>query len=149
MNIDQIMTRRLVTVEMDDKLSVIKDIFDHLKFHHVLVVEHKRLVGVVSDRDLLKAISPGVGTRTETTRDTATLTKRAHQVMTRTPVTLHPGATLADAIGLFNAHRVSCIPVVDNDFKPVGIVSWRDILKALADTLPGAVPSAGTPDPQR
>ena len=132
MNIEQIMSRRIVTVEMDDKLSVIKDIFDHLKFHHVLVVENKKLVGVISDRDLLKAVSPNLGTRTETIKDVETLAKRAHQIMSRKPITLHPDATLADVVNLFDSHQISCIPVVDTDFKPIGIVSWRDVLKAFA-----------------
>ena len=132
MKIEQIMSRGIVTVEMDDKLSVIKEIFDHLKFHHVLVVEFKKLVGVVSDRDLLKAISPNLGARTETTKDVASLAKRAHQIMTRKPITLHPDATLTDAVNLFTSHQVSCIPIVDNDYRPVGIVSWRDALKALS-----------------
>jgi acetoin utilization protein AcuB len=132
MKIEQIMSRGIVTVEMDDKLSVIKEIFDHLKFHHVLVVEFKKLVGVVSDRDLLKAISPNLGSRTETTKDVASLAKRAHQIMTRKPITLHPDATLADVVNLFTSHQVSCIPIVDNDYRPVGIVSWRDALKALS-----------------
>jgi len=134
MNIEQIMTRRIVTVEMDDKLSVVKEIFDHLKFHHLLVVEYKKLVGVISDRDLLKAISPNLGSRTETTKDAATLAKRAHQIMNHKPITLRPEASLIDAVNLLTSQPISCIPVVDNDRIPVGIVSWRDVLKALVAT---------------
>ncbi len=56
-----IMTARVVTVEMDDRLEVVKEIFDTMRFHHLLVVdEHKKLSGVVSDRDLLRALSPYV-----------------------------------------------------------------------------------------
>jgi acetoin utilization protein AcuB len=32
---------------------------------------------------------------------------------------------------LLLAHRISCIPIVDDEFKPIGIVSWRDLLKSL------------------
>ncbi len=52
--------------------------------------------------------------------------------MTRQPVTLHPESEISDAIRLFLEHRVSCIPIVGQDFKPVGIVSWRDVLKTFA-----------------
>jgi CBS domain-containing protein len=45
---------------------------------------------------------------------------------------LHPDATISDAVNLFNTHKISCIHVVDNEFRPLGIVSWRDILKAVA-----------------
>lgn len=125
------MSTRIVTVEMDDKLSVVKDIFDHLRFHHVLVVEYKKLVGVVSDRDLLKVISPKLGTRVETTKDVATLGKRVHQIMTRKPITLRPEDSIRDAVQLITTQNISCIPIVDGEFRPVGIVSWRDLLKSL------------------
>lgn len=131
MSIKNIMTENLVTVEMDDTLATVKDIFDNLKFHHLLVVESGRLVGVVSDRDLLKALSPNIGTMSETFNDLATLNKRVHLIMTRKPMTLHPEAPVGDAVRLFIGNRVSCIPIVDNEFRPLGIVSWRDILKAL------------------
>jgi acetoin utilization protein AcuB len=130
-----VMSTRLVTVEIDDPLEVVKEIFDSVKFHHLLVVDSgKKLCGVISDRDLLRALSPYIGTASENARDTATLKKRVHQIMTRQPVTLPPEATVADAVKIFLEHRVSCIPVVGPGFKAVGIVSWRDVLKSL--TLP-------------
>ena len=46
------MTTRLVTVEIDDPLEVVKQIFDSVKFHHLLVVDSAtKLCGVISDRD--------------------------------------------------------------------------------------------------
>jgi acetoin utilization protein AcuB len=132
MNVRSIMTARVVTVEMDDRLDVVKKIFDTLKFHHLLVVDdRKKLSGVVSDRDLLKALSPYVGSAAETARDIATLNKRVHQIMSRNPLTLHPEAQIADAVELLLKERISCIPIVDREFKPVGILSWRDVLKSL------------------
>jgi acetoin utilization protein AcuB len=135
MSLASVMTARLVTVEIDDPLEVVKQIFDSVKFHHLLVVDSAtKLCGVISDRDLLRALSPYIGTASENARDTATLKKRVHQIMTRQPVTLPPEATVADAVKVFLEHRVSCIPVVGPGFKAVGIVSWRDVLKSL--TLP-------------
>jgi acetoin utilization protein AcuB len=132
MELRSIMTARVVTVEADDTLEVVKRIFDAMKFHHLLVVDSgKTLCGVISDRDLLRALSPYVGTASENARDTATLRKRVHQIMSRKPLTLPPEASVTDAINLFLASRVSCIPIVDPHLKPVGIVSWRDVLKTL------------------
>jgi acetoin utilization protein AcuB len=127
-----IMTTRVVSVEPDDSLEAVKQIFDSVKFHHLLVVEKGRLCGVISDRDLLRAVSPYVGTLSENSRDTGTLHKRVHQIMTRKPITLSPEATVTDAVNLFLEHRVSCIPIIDQDSRAVGIISWRDVLKALA-----------------
>jgi acetoin utilization protein AcuB len=132
MDVGDIMTARLVTVEMDDRLDVVKQIFDSLKFHHLLVIDaHKKLTGVVSDRDLLKALSPQLGSAAETTRDAATLNKRVHQIMSRKLLTLHPRAAVVDAVQMFLEHRISCIPIVNEEFKPVGILSWRDVMKLM------------------
>ncbi len=131
MSIEKIMTKKIVTVEMDDSLATVKEIFDTLRFHHLLVIEDGKLIGVVSDRDLLKAISPFIGTMSETDRDEATLNKRVYQVMTRKPVTMRPQDAIGDAVELFNTRRISCVPIVDKEFKPVGILTWRDILKAI------------------
>jgi acetoin utilization protein AcuB len=132
MEVRTIMTTRVVSVEMDDRLDVVKQIFDSLKFHHLLVVDdRKQLSGVVSDRDLLKALSPYIGSAAETARDAATLSKRVHQIMSRKLITLHPLDSIADAVRLFLENPISCIPIVDDGFKPVGIVSWRDVLRAL------------------
>ncbi len=131
MGVTKIMSKKIVTVELDDTLAIVKEIFEKLKFHHLLVVEGGRLFGVLSDRDLFKALSPNLGTAAETREDKASLNKRVHQIMTRNPIVLHPDAGLYDAVDLFNNHSVSCIPVVDDENRPVGIISWRDILKLL------------------
>ncbi len=131
MNVEKIMTKRLVTVKMDDSLKTVKVIFDNEGIHHLLVVESDELHGVVSDRDLLKALSPNVGTLAETNRDALTLNKKVHQIMTSELVTLAPDAEISEAIEIFNNYDISCIPVVDDESKPVGIVSWRDIIKAI------------------
>jgi acetoin utilization protein AcuB len=130
-NLREIMTARVVTVEADDTLEAIKQIFDSVKFHHVLVIDSsKKLIGIISDRDLLRALSPYVGTPSENARDLATLKKRAHQIMTRQPVTLPPDASVEEAIRLLLERRISCIPIVDEHLKTVGILSWRDVLRA-------------------
>ena len=131
MTVEKIMSKNVVTVEMDDSLRVVKTIFDNTRFHHLLVVEAGRLVGVISDRDLLKAVSPNIGTPGESAKDAASLNKKVHQIMTRKPVMIRQNAGIFEAIEIFNKQNISCVPVVDDGGKPVGIISWRDILKAL------------------
>ncbi|MFK5947417.1 MAG: CBS domain-containing protein [Methylococcales bacterium] len=131
MIIEKLMSKNVVTVEMDDSLKEVKNIFDNTDFHHLLVVESKRLVGVISDRDLLKSLSPNIGTVAETAKDYAALNKRAHQIMSRKIVTLRANSSIYEAIDVFNKNKLSCIPIIDNDNQPVGIISWRDILMLL------------------
>jgi acetoin utilization protein AcuB len=135
MLVGALMSKRVVTVELDDKLSTVKEIFDHLHFHHLPVLDEGRLFGIVSDRDLLKALSPNIGTSTEGFKDTATLNKRVHQIMSRNPITLHAQATVMDAVNVFNSKHISCIPIVDADDRLLGVLSWRDLLKAVATRL--------------
>jgi len=135
MNITKIMSKRIVTVELDDTLRVVRDIFGNVAFHHLLVVDNKRLYGILSDRDLLKALSPNLGTAAETREDRATLNKKVHQIMSREPITLTEEAGVRDAIDLFNTETITCIPVVDDENRPVGIISWRDIIKMLANII--------------
>ena len=127
------MSTRLVSVKLDDSLKTVKELFDRTGFHHLLVVssESNELYGVISDRDLLKTISPKIGTPAETAGDKATLNKKAHQIMTRKPVTLKSDDDVYEAVHIFNTHNISCIPVVNDNNTPIGIISWRDILKAI------------------
>lgn len=131
MNIEKVMSKNVVTVNFDDTLHIVKEIFDNTHFHHLLVIESGQLYGVISDRDLLKAIHPNIGTAAETTKNTTTLNKKVHQVMTRKLVTLTGSATVYDAIDIFNNNGLSCIPVIDDKNRVVGIISWRDILKVI------------------
>ncbi|MDP1931778.1 MAG: CBS domain-containing protein [Gammaproteobacteria bacterium] len=131
MILEKIMSKPVVTVELNDSLRTVKEIFDSSSFHHLLVEEHGELFGVISDRDLLRAISPHIGTLLETNRDAATLNKRVHQIMTRKPVTLRRSADVFEAIELFNRHTISCIPITDTENRIEGIVSWRDIFRLL------------------
>jgi acetoin utilization protein AcuB len=133
MLVEQIMSKPVVTVELDDTLRVVKHIFENAKFHHLLVVEQGNLYGVISDRDLLKFISPFIGTVQETVHDKFTLSKKVHQIMSRKPITLKPSANVYEAISLFNQHNISCIPIVNEKGGPIGIVSWRDILRTIED----------------
>lgn len=125
------MSRRLVTVGPDDSLATLRALFARHGFHHLLVVEGGQLVGIISDRDLLKALSPALGTWSETMRDVATLNKRAHQIMSRKVRSLNPGSSVLDAVRILaDARNISCLPVIDAVGRPVGIVSWRDLLRA-------------------
>lgn len=131
-----IMTRELVVVSPDDSVRRILELFTKHGFHHLPVVEHEWLLGVVSDRDVLQHISPFVGMINERFQDAATLDRRAHQVMTRKLVTVRESTTIADAANLMLERRVSCLPVVRSESVLIGIVTSRDLLRA---AFPAAV----------
>ncbi|UCC97030.1 MAG: CBS domain-containing protein [Phycisphaerales bacterium] len=144
------MTRKVVTVEMDDTLGTLWEIFRNVKFHHLLVVEDGELRGVISDRDLLKASSPFVNTFAEQKRDLTLLKKRAHQIMSRKPITIGKEATSEEASQLMLRSSISCLPVISAEGSIDGIITWRDLLtaygsKRVSDTEEGAGRSAAPP----
>lgn len=135
MKLSKIMQSRVVTVDMDSSLWEVKMIFDNTKFHHLLVTENDLLAGIISDRDYLKAASPNLGSDTASSKDLATLNKRAHLIMSRKLHTLTSDHSIVDAIALFNHQSISCIPIINADRKIEGIISWRDIMKVMYNKL--------------
>jgi len=132
MNISEAMTSDVVTVDMDVRLTVIKKILDSAPFRHVLVVEDEELQGLISDRDILRCLSPFIGTDAESVRDAKTMDQRAHQVMTRSPITVSSDTMMRDALFIMLEHSIGCLPVVDEG-KVVGIFTLHDGLNALLD----------------
>ena len=129
LTVGDIMTRQVVTVKLDDSLDRIREIFDECFFHHLVVVKGYEVVGVISDRDLLKSISPFIGSDwMERTQDTNTLRKRAHQIMRRSPIVTSEKVSVAEATAHLLAQQVTCLPVVDERQHLRGIVTWRDLL---------------------
>jgi len=126
------MTTRVVSVEMDDRLTVVKEILDSAPFRHLVVVEDDELQGIISERDMLRCLSPFIGTNAESVRDKKTIDQRAHQVMTRSPITITSELAIRDALQLMLDHSIGCLPVVDDDHI-VGIFTIYDGLKALLD----------------
>ena len=124
------MTKKVVTVGLDDSVKIISEIFAKLKFHHILVVEKNELLGVISDRDLLKATSPFLNTLSEQPRDLNTLWTKAHQIMSRKLVTVTKETNLEDAVRLLIRKNISCLPVISPDGQIEGIVTWKDLFKA-------------------
>jgi acetoin utilization protein AcuB len=133
--VEKIMSPHVLSVDMDVTLKEVREIFEHVRFHHILVLENERLAGIISDRDLLKAVSPYASTQSERPRDAATLRKRVHQIMTRKPISVNVDSSVLEAIRSFIDHKVSCLPVLNQDGSVAGILTWRDVLKAIAATV--------------
>ncbi len=133
MRVRQVMTKQVVTVTPDHSVHDVRKLFDHHRFHHLLVVEGDRLVGVISDRDLLRNLSPFIHGVMERIEDRNLLKRRVHQIMRRRPITTTLDEELAMAACTMLKERVSCLPVLDEEDRPVGIVTLRDALAAAYD----------------
>jgi len=129
MKITEIMSSELITSTLDDFLSEVKEVLAVKKIKHLVIIEEGKLMGILSERELLLAISPYVNSNVYTTRDLATLNQRVSQIVERHPLYLDDQSELEDAIDMFDKNDISCIPIVDADFVPVGIVTKSDIIR--------------------
>lgn len=129
MQVKTIMTRHPATVPPDALLMDVRGYFSNRGFHHLLVVEEGRLIGVISDRDVLQAISLFLDAYAEDYRDVETLTREAREIMSRNPVTIHVEASIEEAAAKLLEYEVSCLPVVSGDGDVEGILTSKDILK--------------------
>ena len=129
MRVEALMTHSPITVGMDATLESILDIFNTNSIHHLIVIENHKVAGIISDRDVLRAISPFAGTNAETRRDAFTLHKKAHQVMSRKVISVTEGDDIKTAAMLILDNNISCLPVLGKLNKLIGILSWRDLMR--------------------
>jgi len=133
MLIAKLMSKNLVTLYLDDDLNKARALFNQHRIHHILVLDDDdKLAGIITDRDLFKHLSPTVGTNKESHKDVSLLQKKIHQIMARGLITATQTQSLHEAVLLFRDHHISCLPIIMKDNKPIGIITWRDILKVIA-----------------
>jgi acetoin utilization protein AcuB len=124
------MTPDPVAVAPEAGLIEIRALFRRHQFHHVPVVADSRPVGVVSDRDVLAAVSPFLDTPGETARDVDTLARTAADLMATDLQTVALDAPLAVASRRMVEAEVSSLLVVNEDGALAGILTARDVLRA-------------------
>ncbi|MBO6574849.1 MAG: CBS domain-containing protein [Rhodothermales bacterium] len=126
--VDDIMTHHVVRVNADDPLHVVRHKLGKGGFHHLPVMDRGELLGIISDRDVLGALSPFLDSPSERSRDLRTLQKKAHQVMTPQPYTILSTASVESAGQMLLALDISALPVIDLEGSLIGIVTWHDLL---------------------
>lgn len=139
MNVADVMSRRLITVGLDETLTQVQALFSDHRCHHVLVVDRGHLRGVISDRDVLQRVSCFAGTLAEQRRDEETLAVKAHQLMSRQIVTATEEMSVDDAARILLERGISCLPIVAANGRLAGVLTWRDLLRALvgfAESVP-------------
>ena len=128
--VEHIMSAPVETISMDDSVETIRKIFEQSQYHHLVVRgDHGECAGVISDRDLLKNLSPFIGKMSERTSDLNCLKRRAHQIMTRELVAVRRNTSLRAAARVMLDHRISCLPVVDAKKHCIGIITVRDVVR--------------------
>jgi acetoin utilization protein AcuB len=101
---------------------------------HLCIVDGQRPIGVLSDRDLKRALpSALLGDRNDF--DSITMTTTVGRIMTRDPHCIAPNDDLHSAAVRMYSNRIGCLPVVEGGAL-VGVLTERCCLAALAELLP-------------
>ena len=89
----------------------------------VLVMQESRLIGVFTERDIVKLTASGISLGSVKIID----------VVSQPPITLQQASAhdVFTALGLFRQHRIRHLPIVDEQGRPVGIVTHDSIRRAL------------------
>jgi acetoin utilization protein AcuB len=138
------MQQQVVTISVGDTLSTVEDIMTLGGVRHMPVVHGGTLVGVVSERDLLRASLSNLTEFGTEERRAFLQVVEITQVMTAPPRVIGPDVLIEDAALVLAEQRIGCLPVVDNG-KLVGMVTETDVLRFLAWAAGGNSKSS-TPD---
>ena len=120
MNVRELMTTAPVTVQPDATLGEVAVLMKQEDCGSIPVVEDGRLVGIVTDRDIvIRGVAAGSDPKTQ----------RVSTVMSADPVTIRPDDDLADAEKVMADRQIRRLPVVENG-KLVGIIVTAQIARA-------------------
>ena len=137
MFVSKSMTRKVITVGPDAGILEASDLMTRHGIRHLPVVQpERRLIGIVTDRDIRSSLPPShlPGSDSEETRRRVAGLK-VQDIMTRDPVAVSPNDTLQDVLLLIQKIRVGAFPVVDAGGILKGIISVRDLLRAFINVL--------------
>ncbi len=126
------MKRDPVTVKKDDSFRYALKLIRKEGIRHLPVLDGKKVVGIVTDRDLRQA-APSPATTLEVHELNYLLERlKIDAIMTRKVITVTPESSLLDAARLLLTHKVGCLPVVERE-ELLGIITEGDLLRALVE----------------
>ena len=131
--VSEVMTSQPVTVSAADTIQQAEDIMFEENIRQLPVVKGRELVGIVTDRDI-RSFLGGRVLESLTERERA-LQMKVAAVMTAKPVSVDPDSDLRDAVDLLIDEKIGGLPVVNSDGYLVGIITYVDALKFLAQLL--------------
>jgi len=141
--VQDIMSKPVVCLDEQDRLNKAMDTMRVGNFRHVPIVDkQKKLVGIVSDRDVLRAL-PYIGRQVQSQTkgfraslftvkpEDPSLGLPLGEIMTKNIACLQDNGSVFDAAKTMHQKKVSCLPVVDDEKKLLGIVTVTDVMRAL------------------
>ena len=126
--VEDVMTREVVSLSPHHNFEDAVNLISNRHFRHFVVVDDGQIVGIVSDRDVLRGLA-----RTDNWQK-----KDVREFMTVDPITVAPDTSLSTAIAKMLAKKINCLPVVADDGRVCGILTSTDLLKSYQNDLEAA-----------
>lgn len=127
-----IMSSDPLVTYFDDYLLDALERMNQAGVRHLPVVDGEyRCIGMLSDRDVRRAVGDLSAMVDEAEVRTRVSLSRVGDVASRAPVTAKEEDTISDVAAMMNRFRIGAVPVVDADRRLVGIVSYLDVIAAL------------------
>jgi CBS domain-containing protein len=122
------MTTDLFTVQKYDILEFTANLIDWRKISYVPVEDDDHhLVGLVTMRMLFRAYSNKINHE-------ESLQQTVGEIMIKNPITIHPEASIIEAMDIIDEQKIGCLPVVKND-RLVGIITEQNFITLSARLL--------------
>ncbi len=133
MIVDEIMTRKVITIKSRDTLYKAQALMVKNSIRHLPVTQKKELEGIITESDIRGAfIQNNIDSSRVTILDPKEM--RVEDFMTRNPQTVGPDTNVEDAALLIYKNKIGSLPVLDGD-KLVGIISILDMLGLFIDLM--------------
>jgi len=124
----EIMMGSAVTLKPEDTLDLANNIISLGRIRHIPVVEDGRLVGLLSERDLMEAAATTIFGLKQKTKSALLKSVLIKDVMKKKVVTVKPDTPIKDAVHLMKEKTISYVPVMSKRAL-VGLVTTTDILR--------------------
>jgi predicted transcriptional regulator len=126
--VEEFMTTDLFTVQKDDILELVANLFEWRRIRYVPVEDdNKHLVGLITMRTVFKEFNKEI-------HQDEKAPKIVSDLMIKNPITIHPEASILEAIDIMDSQRIGCLPVVKNN-RLVGIITEQNYMTITARLL--------------
>lgn len=124
----EIMMGSPVTLRPEDTLELANDVISLGRIRHIPVVDGGRLIGLLSERDLMGAAASQIFGLKQKSKSALLKSVLIKDVMKKRVVTVTPDTPIREAAHLMAEKKIGCVPVVA-DGTLVGLVTTTDILR--------------------
>ena len=130
--VERYMTRNVSTVQRDQNLLGLSEMFEHDDFNSYPVEDDGQVVGIVTKFDILKCFAFTPSQMLPRYHDL--MSRKVGDVMTPEFIYVSPETRLTRVLQIMVEHRIRSIIVLDSSQKLVGIVARQDVIVALKAT---------------